>query len=200
MIVDCPFCGPVPSQGLFGGNATVSISNVGTTCPRCGAPAPFRDGTYTLVNSVVSAFTASSVTKDQILRFREVARSVQAGTVSAREAESEIAKIGNTFAKLWSLMGNNGGQISLILTIITLFLMIHFERQSSADSAELADIHEKQVEATQTVAEIERKILEELQKQSRGTASKPSASPPTKNFKNRAQRRKAAAIERRQKK
>ena len=193
------------AHGLIGGFANVTFENSGTNCPRCGQFAPIRDGTYHVVNSVVRAFTASGVTREQVVRFRDIAKSVEAGTTSADQAAKQVEQLGGAFATLWASLGRNGTQIQTIVAVIALFLMIYYQGQSDADAVKLQATGERQVQ-------VEQMMLEELRRQDAVVRAPKTSQPPKPQMQppapqqtrakaskpNRHERRKAARLAGRQ--
>lgn len=212
MIIDCPVHGAQPARGLVGGDGRVTFIGSSSSCPLCGRMAPIRDGTYDIVNSVVRAFHATGATRDQVARLHEIAKSVQAGSATAEDAEQQVAALGGVFLSVWRTLNTQGTAIQTVVAIIALFLMIYFEKQSDVDAAKLQAATEKQIVATQSVERVGHQILEELRKQSAASPApqmKPSpmqltqqASQPQRRVSaiqpNRQERRKAKALERRQ--
>jgi hypothetical protein len=212
LFVDCPVHGLVPTFGLIGGTGQVNIVDVRANCPLCGRIGQMRDGSYTIVNSVVRAFREAGASRDDVARLHDIAKAVQKGAITPEEADKQAAALGNAFLAVWRTLNAQGAGISTVVAIIALFLMIYFEQQSDADAAKLQAATEKQIEVTQSVERVERQILEELRKQS-AAPPKPQMQPtprpqtpqstqPQTQVKatgpNRRDRRKAKALQRRQ--
>lgn len=182
-------------------------------CARCGGPALYQSGNYDFVGDVVAAFRAPGVTREAVTRLGDIAKGVQTGVISADEAAVQISELAAPLATVWDWSNKNAGALSLLVAIIALFLTIYYEAESDAADAEERALARQQVEATQSLHEVQEKILIELQRtgvvppapktQPTPKPPKPPAIRAQKPMKavapNRRERRKAAALARRQK-
>ena len=205
---ECSSCGFRFSAPIIVGADPVTFIDCATNCPRCGAHAAIQSGTYQLVENAVMAFRAAGVTRQSVVRFRNLAEQVRAGDLTPEAASIEIEKLGASLATLWNWINQNGGALALLGTIITIYLTI-----SAGWDADVAA--EKQLKATQRTTQVvqsaervQKKILEELRKQTEA-ATKPEAqstpitgsqppglqqTPPTAAPMSRQQRRRADQI------
>ncbi|MCH4892829.1 hypothetical protein GO308_06870 [Sphingomonas sp. SFZ2018-12] len=143
------------------------------------------------------------MSRDDIATFRDIAESVAAGHATDAEAEAQIAELGNALAAVWKWTNNNGTALSLILTILTIYLQITAGWEADRTAEKLRASVEVQTQ-------VERMILNELQKSSAAFQAQHTLPPPKKQLlppvqqkkpgqlrQNRHERRKAKAIARR---
>ena len=123
--------------------------------------------------------------RKDVIAFQELLQAVQNGKVSREDAAAEVEVINSSFAVLWKYLGDNNGQIGVILAIIAILLTLWPPNFSNNTS-------EKILQAQVGQVELQQKILEELQRQRAGHAAVPSKG----GGGNRHDRRKGAAIER----
>lgn len=201
----CPVHGRVTVHGLVGGTGSVTIESSVTNCPICGRPSPIVDGTYEFVGDVLRAFRAAGVTRGQVEAFRAVLQAVEAGRLSAEQAEAEAASITPTFAALVAFTNKNADVISVLLAIIGLFFAIYTDYSSDQTTTQ-------QLSDNRQLIAIQKQIYEELRRQgATGEPQVPKAQPkramqppspprrpPEAGSSNRHERRKAARLARRQ--
>ena len=120
----CTRCGfRFTSRALRIRNAiNITIRDIGETCPRCGGLAKLQDGTYDFVGEVLAAVRAPGVMRQDVLAFQGVARAVQEGVLSFEDASEQLAQINSAFATLWKWMNDNGAAITVVLTVIALYI------------------------------------------------------------------------------
>lgn len=184
----------------FVSDSTLSLTNVTTICPECDGEAVIQDGTYEFIGNVLAAFTAPGMTREKVEAARKVAEEAASGMVSSEEAIHLLRDISATLARAVS-QPPPSVKINWELVIAIFALLQSFWGSYSSD----ADVQAALAEARKQT-ELSQKILEELQKQSaidgmtRPTKVRPKLDPTQMTTpKNRAERRKAAAIERRKK-
>lgn len=177
----------------------VTVQNMGTNCPRCNGMAIVQDGTYHIVSQAVRAFSAPGVTREQIVRLRDVAKDVRGGAVTVANGSEQLQGIAAPLVALWAATNKNSGALSVLLAIITLFLMIYYEQASDEQGSRQDRSAERQMQ-------IQQQILEELKRQNLAVPAPetprpttPAMPPATQQQKppaakqNRQERRKAAA-------
>lgn len=150
MFATCPVHGRVPVSSPVGGNASIRFKNTATNCPYCGRPSVIENGVYDIVQSVVRAFRAEGVTREQVDRLKAVAEQVQAGTLSKPAATDQIATLNPAIQALWKWLNESGQAISVLLAIIGIYISIialnvAIESSRSDDAAAA-----EQLKATQT--------------------------------------------------
>lgn len=203
MFVNCPVHGIQLAQGLVGGPgaASVTFKSSATNCPVCGWIVPIVDGTYEVIGGAVQAFTAS--TRETVAQFRDIIESVQKGSITRSEADTQVEQLSSALGKIWQVANQNAGALSLLLAIIAIYLTISAGWSADETAAKLQASVEKQTQ-------VEQQILSELQKQN-ALGSAPGKSPqPTRQMQglppqqmtvaakpNRHERRKAKAKSRR---
>ena len=217
----CQRCGLQFVANLpFAGRA-ITISGSFTNCPRCGSIAKIYDGTYHVVERVLSAARAPGVIRDDVLAFQAVAQSVQSGTISREEATKRVDEIGASFSALWAWINANGAALALLISILTILIAFYYGQsaneastQQHIDAQDQTRAIETQTQAIWNDQQAQQKIYEELLKML--TAGQEDAAPrhsrqgtPTTNQEqtpknatsepNRHERRKAAKLSKRPK-
>ena len=198
----CPTCGlTFESQTIrFSGtwlNAT--IRGGGETCPSCGAMADTVEGTYNIIQNVFTVVTAPNMTRAEIDAAKEIASEAAKGSISSDDAMKSLVKVSKSLAA--ALQKPEGSRVNWEASLALLSLIITVWANHETDADAQAALKESQ---TQTA--IAQKMLQEFQGQSqflRELATKPTSQQlipmQTTSPKNRADRRKAAAIARREK-
>lgn len=178
----------------------MSGNRVGCPVQGCSGWGHHEVGTYDFVDGVVKAFTAPGMTREKVDAARKVAEEAASGSVSSEEAIHRLREINPTLANVVS-QPSPSPKINWDRLIAILALLHSFWISFSSD----ADVQAALAE-TRKQTELSQKMLEELQKQSAvgGIAhpieAKPELDPRQMTTpKNRAERRKALAIERRKK-
>ena len=115
--------------------------------------ASIQDGTYDFVGSVMTAVRAPGVMREDVLAFQTLAKAVQAGEVSSKEAFSRAENIGNSFAVLWKLINENAGALTLIIAIIALYLQFTSNLSSDAGANQAHSDAERHYEISQQIRE-----------------------------------------------
>ncbi len=175
----CRSCGlTFATPHLFGGSGAVTLINCGTNCPRCGGEADIQSGTYQLVENVVTAFSRASVGRETVFRFGEVAKQVQAGTLSNEQATEQIASLGPAIAHLWKWTNDNGQGLALLLMIVALYLQITQGWSDDVAAEKQLKETQRQTQVTQSAEQVQQKILEELQKQTEAATKMAQQGPP----------------------
>lgn len=152
----CPRCGSVDATGVVGGTAT-TFKDVGTRCPRCGGKALIPNGTYDFVGDTVAAFRAPGVTREKIERFREIAKDVEAGQLTAEQASSQVAQLGATLATVWNWTNSNAGALTFLISLLTAFLMVHYEAESNSAAEGVEQLAQRQTQVLEQIhAELRR--------------------------------------------
>lgn len=205
LIATCPVHGQFPVGNLFGGTANMRLTNVSTSCPVCGRRSAIADGNYSMVNDVIRALRSPGVGTAEILQFQSIAEAVRDGHISAEEGQERFTELENPLVGLWKWTNANAGALSVLLTLITLYL-------TWASAVDATRSNNQLSKELQTHTQIERMMLNELKKISaegarrmrsgsaKYTYSGVDASQPQTFVGNRADRRKAAAKQRRLKK
>lgn len=177
----------------------ITFTGGGETCPACGGFAAFVSGTYDFVGETIAAFTAPGITRQNIEAFRELADQVAQNIISPEDAANRAETIATGFGVLVRSALAMGITFDRILAVVLAFLAFWEAFSPDADVQAL-------VKASHRQNELSQRMLEELQRQpAPSPASQPMAktpSPPpaqTQAPRNRAERRKAAAIARRSK-
>lgn len=203
LFANCPVHGIRLVQGLFGGPgaASLTFANSSTNCPVCGRIVPIVDGTYEVVGGAVQAFTAS--TRETVAQFRDIIESVQKGSITKSEADTQVEQLSSAISKIWQMANQNAGALSVLLAIITIYLTISAGWSADEAAAKLQAGVEEQTQ-------VEQQILAELQKQNAPAPTLETARQPTQQMQglspqrttvaakpNRHERRKAKAKSRR---
>lgn len=163
---------------------SVTFTNSRTTCPVCGQLSFIVDGTYDVVGGAVQAFTSSST--EAVAKFRSILEAVQKGSLSRARADHEIEQIGGPLASFWKSFNAYSGTISLLLTLIAIYVSV-LSYIGSADSSEKLQVSiDKQME-------IQQQMLVELQKQNQASNPKAGAQS-AQQHPNRHERRKAKKL------
>lgn len=212
----CPNCDlSFISRGFLIENASnITFEGCQETCPRCGGFANIQDGTYDFVGRVITAFRAPGVSWDDIIEFQSIAAAVNSGELSKEQADARVEQIGASLAGLWKWINDNSGALTLVVTVIHIYLAIHLSNVSNAvseqqhtDAARLSQSIERQTEALETATELQQKIYEALEQQPKANSVEASqASRPRPKMyhispqqrPNRHERRKARTLARRQ--
>lgn len=201
MLLNCPEHGIQPLPGFdLGPGMTATFVNSGAQCPICGRVVPIIDGKYEVVSRAVRTF--GSAPRQSVVIFRDIAQSVQQGSLTPADAVPEVEKLGSAFAQLWDWTNNNGPALSVLLGIIMIYLQVTAMLSADDTASKL-----QSSEAART--QIEQQILAELQKQSaidqKAKAARPAKPNPgkeasAKGTPNRHERLKAQALDRKRKK
>lgn len=156
----CNHCGLKFVSPLFNfvGAGSVTFSGCRTNCPRCQGSIEIPDATYRMVGRVLQAVYTPGVRRHDILAFQAVAKAVEAGEKTKQEADTEIAELNSALAALWNWANDNGAALSLIVTIIALWVAIAAKSSSDASGVQA---HLDAVAQT----EVQQKIYEALQQQ-----------------------------------
>jgi hypothetical protein len=221
----CGYRGFSQSIQIFNGRQNTFAGGI-EGCPRCRKPAALQSGTYdhdsegnitAFVSDAIEAFRSPSMTREKVAAFRSIAQQVQTGNLAPDKAREEIAKHSSGLAKVWDWVGENERQLQVLLIVIGLFLAhYHFVQMSAGAAADLevrrsaVQADRTNAQATERNAQALEKIGEELAKMNLAPPSREPLEqglgphqrlPPaqTTSPKNRAERRKAAAVERRAK-
>lgn len=212
----CPVHGLFKFENFLGGDgggaATFTFANCSTNCPQCGRQSPIIDGAYDFVGDVLKAFRAPGVTRENIEDFGTLVKDVQDGNITEQQARDDAAKFGASFVSLLDVANKNAGLITILLTIIGLFIAgyaAYSSDQSSAQShADSIRVHEDD----QQLIEIGKKIYEALQKPQLSDEMQAALSSPKQEMRqispqqkpkagahgNRHERRKAVCLAKRQ--
>ena len=215
----CLSCGyKFTSSNLINVDATsrITISNVTTSCPRCGKTAKTQDGVYGAIGRILDVVTAPGTSKGDLLAFQDISKRAATGAITHHEGERLSAEIGSKFEELWSYLNTNGQSYSLIVTIISAVLAlyaIHSSNQSSdqqhQDALEQQTMTHIETKAVETLTAVQQKLYEIVQQQSKTGLSRATSSPPSQTRPllnrpqmqtpasgggNRAERRKAARL------
>lgn len=170
-------------------------------CPICGGRAEYQLGYYDFVGSMMTAFRELS--RDNIEAFRDIAEAVKSGEASSEDAAAQIAKLGSTLAGVWRWTNENSGALTVLLSVLTLYLAITAGWRSDETAEKLRASVERQTQ-------VEQMMLSELRKlhaadAMRGVEPRPKPrmqSPnrlqtPAPATRNRHERRKAARLAKR---
>lgn len=201
LLVNCARCGIQVQSGLItiSGNARIKLTNSSTDCPKCGRNADYLDGTYDFVGGVLKAFTAPGITLAAIGTAKQIADEASNGRIDTEAAIGKLAAISADLAE--AVRKSSKGQVSweLVVAVLALIYSIWSDLESDADAqALLAE------ERTQT--EVSEKTLTELEKLSvvrqvgNSATSEQRKAPVSQSpaAKNRHERRKDAALSKRQ--
>ncbi len=197
--VHCARCGyrGISRNFSITNSTGITFSGGGERCPACGGTAAYVSGTYDFVGDTIAAFTAPGVTRQKIEAFRDLAGQVAQNAISPEDAARQAEKIESSFGWLILSAAARGITFDRLLAVVLAFLAFWEAFAPDADVQAL-------VAASQQQNELSKKMLQELQRQSAtsGTSTpkvqKPSRPPAqTQAPRNRAERRKAAAIARR---
>lgn len=212
---ECLSCGyKFISRALYFADSTnITITGSSETCPNCGGRAALQSGTYDFVGDMISAFRAPGITKEKVRRFKDLATDLNSGKLSQDDAEAEAEKIGPQFVKILKTVHENGITFDRVISVITLLFLIWTQSGSDADvqatlegigqqielSKQQLDATEQQTETSQELLVELRKLRSDVQEQEAKKAELRPASKqmPTSGQPNRHDRRKAAAIARR---
>lgn len=157
MPATCTRCGYSFVSGLIVVRNVRNAEIVGNmvSCDRCGGPARVTSGNYDIEGEVITALRAPGVTREKLEQMRAMAMAVQAGEVSASQAEAEIAQWGDSLLALWRLFISKGfgpgdlfGLLSLILAA---WVVVSDSAEQRLDQAR-----------AETQQEVDRAILQEL--------------------------------------
>jgi hypothetical protein len=178
----------------------ITIEGWGEECLLCGGVADLQSGTYDFVGEVMTAFRASGMTRDKVEAAKKVVTEASTGAIASDEAIKRLGEISSQLARLIENSGHRRINWELILTAILAIYTIWTDQKSDADAqAALAE--------ARTQTEVAQKMLEESQAQTaslRELTTKPVSQPQgqgqTTAPRNRAERRKAEALAKREKK
>lgn len=196
----CDTCGTrFEAPNLIGGTGSAFMSGNRVRCPvtGCGGWGHHKPGHYEFVNGVMQAFRAPGMTRAKVEGAKDIAAEASKGSISSDEAIAQLRDISATLAAAVEKSGEPRINWELFLTLLMCIYTIWTDQKSDADAqAALGE--------ARTQTEVAQKMLEESQAQTRSLhelATKPTLPPPaqaqTNAPKNRAERRNAAAIERR---
>lgn len=197
--VHCKTCGYTGiARSVYIENATeATFIGGGEDCPICGGLAEFQSGTYDFVGDVMTAFRAPGMTRQKVADFRAVLEQAKEGTISASAAVKRAENIDPLLSRLLRAAYENGITFDRVLAVL---IAIHvFWTSYSSDAAVQSALAESRHQT-----ELSQKMLSELQKQNASSSesrTKTTLQPPsparTSAPKNRHERLKAAAVERR---
>lgn len=208
--VHCKKCGyRGTARSIHIKNSTdITFKGGSEDCPQCGGRAEFQSGTYDFIGNTISAFREPGMTRERMEAIKQVAEKVRDGDLSASDARDEIAEQSSRIASVWDWVGENDKQLQVLLIIIGLFLAHYHFVQMSAGPQDDAEVRRSAAQAAERNAQALEKIGEELEKMNIDAPTPaPQAQAPqqpqtlpqaqTNAPRNRAERRRAAAIERR---
>ena len=201
----CEKCGTRWAQpsplGNFRGHAVVEVTDNIAICPveGCCGWGHSINGYYDFVGGVLNTFTAPGMTREKVEAVRGIAKEASSGQITTEDALQRLEAISEALAKAVAQPQGRKVNWEFLLALFALIWAIWTDRESDADAqAALAE--------SRTQTEVAQKMLEESQAQTESLrelttkpASRLQAPAQTTTQKNRAERRKAAAIERRSK-
>lgn len=198
----CDRCGTrFTAPNFIGGTATVYMEGNRVRCPvrNCGGWGHHKPGYYEFVNGVVRAFTSPGMTREKVDAARQVAKDASAGAITSEDAIKRLEAISGALANAVERSADRRINWELILTLLMCIYTIWTDQKSDADA-------QAALTEARTQTELAQRMLEESRAQSgslRELVTRPALQPPaptrTNAPRNRAERRKAAAIERRAK-
>lgn len=200
--VHCEQCGyrGISRNFSITNSTGITFQGGGERCPDCGGVAGYLSGTYDFVGGTIAAFTAPGVTRQKIEAFRDLADQVVQNAITPEAAAIKAEEIESSFGWLIRSAQAMGITFDRVLAVVLAFLAFW---EAFSPDVEVQAL----VAATQQQNELSRKMLEELQQMSitsRTSTPKAKRPPPppaqTQVRGNRAERRKADAIERRSQK
>lgn len=203
----CRNCGyeHISNAFHFENSTNITISGAAETCPRCGGKSILQDGSYDFVGSVISAFRAPNVSRQQVLEFQSIAKSVAEGEKDLQTATTEVSNLGLEVSQAWEWANDNAGALGLLLAIIGMFLA-HYHFKKSKDDHSATEALQKNTEALQKIEEELSKISDTFEKASEALQPKkqlpkePPIQKPTRPTQNRQQRRRAKSLAKKKKK
>lgn len=175
------------------------LSNVYEPCPQCGGMAKLHSGTYDFVGDIMTAFRSPGMTREKIAAFRSVLEQVTEGELSSSDAVQTTEEIDPLLSRWLRAAFERGISFDRVLAVFSAILALWMAYSSDADVQAALTESRHQTELSQ-------KILSELEKlnvSSPGPLPKavmPQVGPAQTNVpRNRHERRKAAAIKKREK-
>lgn len=193
----------------FPNGTDISFSGIVEMCPMpgCGGDADLQSGSYDFVDGVIAAFRAPGMTREKIEAFAGVVAQAADGKITPERAVGDAQNISALLGALLAAARDHGVTFDRLLAVIGIILSGWALYSSDADArANLGNVQAR-LSAERTQIEVQRKLLSELEELNasvRDLASI-SVSPPqgpkqTTPTKNRHERRKDAALSRRQSK
>ena len=198
----CRTCGTTFESKLFdkfSGTLILEGNTQNCIVPGCIGTADIQDGHFGFVKGVLTAFASHNMTREKVEAFQRVIARANQGEITAEEATREAGSIDPALSRVVQHAQEKGINWDRIIALLALLHAIWVSY--SSDAAVQAALAE-----TQKQTELQQKMLEELQGPivfGSGQSTKPEMrqlDPTGKTAtKNRAERRTAAAIERRRK-
>lgn len=177
----------------------VEIRDATATCPYpgCNGIGDLSVGTYTFAGSAISVFTSPEMTRAKVEEAKKITADAKAGVIGTPEALRRLTEIDQKLGELVKTNADRRIDWSLVLAAILAIYTIWTDQKSDADAqAALAEARTQSVVA-QRMLEESRAQSASLRELATRQALQPPAQAQTNATKNRAQRRKASAIERR---
>ncbi len=163
----CRNCGlSFARQGLINAEGTgrITLSNVMTPCPRCGATATVEDGVYDAIGKIVEAVRASTTGRDGLVALRSVAEAVQSGDVSFEDATKKIQEISSSYLALWNWINSNGAGLGVVIGILTVCIAYYAVIEANVGSDQAHIDATAQTQATEIQSQTVQNVLQEQQR------------------------------------
>jgi hypothetical protein len=162
----CPRCQIVFPSPINVTNAkNITVRNSGTNCPRCGGYAELASGVFNATQDAIEVLSGPDSTRAIVEAFKGITERLKQGEISKDQAIKEAEEISPKYATvLAAFTGGGATALNMLISLLTIWLMIHLQEQGDKSSTEQA---EKLLNAvTQQTY-----VLEEIKKQGAQTHS-----------------------------
>lgn len=104
-IAFCPEHGffPVTAFGLIGCGVKIHMRDLVTDCPACKRPSEILPGDYEVVGDRLQLLIDASISREALLKLREIAEQLQRAEISPQEAKRRAKAVAPKAAKLFDV-------------------------------------------------------------------------------------------------
>lgn len=228
--IRCRRCGykGIATGITFINSRDITIGKASETCPMCGGRADYQSGTYDFVGDAIAAFRAPGVTRASAEEFANVVSSAAKGELTTEQALQQAESINAIFSAFFRKALANGVPIDRLVNVISLILAAWaFYSSEVGGEATLGELR-TQTEVQRTILQEMKKQTNAAQRTEEGSQRQAAAAErtaaesreqtrllrelaarqdlqqrdpsQTHGAPSRAERRRAAAIERKRKK
>ena len=139
--INCPNCGVFEDTygiELAGNNVRLTIKDIFIECYQCGARAKYVDGTYSTVEGIVTHFTNSDLSPNELEKVVDTLKKLNDGYLSDAEAVVLLANVRPWLRDIAEILAEHKDLISLMVAIVIPLLIAAYQEQSSNISSDQA--------------------------------------------------------------
>lgn len=115
---------------------------------------------FSVKNGIVGNFVSLEGAVDDLYKLQEIAVQVQAGELAKEDADQQVAALRMEVSEAWRMLGNNSGQITVLLTLLGLFITAYLGVLSYKAVLSTGELEKRQLEAIRKLSEDVGKIPE----------------------------------------